>query len=752
MSLFCHYYFAFNHSNKYLSIRFFIEQICQMQINRDRYQHFSLHFWFKTFQIYGNHPTFEYLLGNSIERFGESLPSQVDILRRYYNFDRNLSFTQKISELIREIKHVYQNAAIPLIHTEHIRLKLKSLIERAKLIISTRKSNTQTQKQKEEDFLRKISSQADFAAINDDISIESDSLDSPNNFENSQNSSDFEISNEEQNEIDYNTDVEYDEHMQIVDDNDYSASDEENSDHSDYKPPIKKQKISNEILKKIHMECGQNASFRVMSSFIRIGIEIAGGDPDHHNVSKSQLCKQLGKFREDEKNRKIEQMKNSNAKLLLQFDTKSVFKLNKRHLGSKERLVIIFRNDTDVIPFGPFSLDDHRAETIANKIIGIIEEYELQYRIIGIVCDTENTNTGWFSGVCVRIEEFLQKELLYFMCRHHIYDLVPKHVGQFLFGETSAPTFDYGCSELKAAWEHLNLNRFSPYDEEDLNETANYLRDNIIPVLKTQFEKHCMRDDYAELTDLALKLFGESNILTKQFLVPGSVSNARWMGRAIYAVKSFLFREQLNLDRHTLNQLRRFSLFISIVYVKRWNYCTNVFNAPFNDLEFLKELEMYAEVDREIATVAKNAFCRHLTYLSDEMVVLSLFSNQVPINEKEIMRQKLSREVSIRTENSIKHQHTEEEYSLLQLNHFVSPRSLFLLTLFDLDLSFLNQVSSNWEELASYQNAREKIKNTLVVVNDSTERALGQAANMITGQKARTEQHLQNLFTSKLNN
>lgn len=621
------------------------------------------------------------MLGKSIGRFGEGLPSHIDILRRYYSLGHNLTNTQKVSLLLREIEIIYENAAVPTIHTENIRLKLKLLIQTAKTIISTRKSNTETQKQKEVNFLRKIGSQPNFAAINNGISFESDSTETSNS-DHGQNicnqpASDFNVDNEERDGLDCNSDVEYDEATQSVDfdDNDYIVSDID-SDHSE--PPIKKQKISNEILQKIHMKCGQNASYRVMSSFIKIGIEIGGGDPKQYKVSKSQLCKQLGNFRVDEKNRKIEQIKNSDTKLLLQFDTKNVSELNRRHIGSKGRLVIIFRNETDVTSFGPYALDNHRAETIANKIISIITEYELQDRIIGMVCDTENTNTGWLNGVCVRIEEFLKKDLLYILCRHHIYDLVLKHVGQFLFGDTSAPTFDYGCSELKAAWKYLDLNRFSPYDEEDqiILESAINFRADVIPVLKSQIKKHRLRDDYAELTDLALKFFGESTTSTKQFMVPGAVSNARWMAKAIYALKSFLFRDQLNLDQQTLNQLRRFSVFISSVYVKRWNYCTNVFNAPINDLEFLKEIEMYSEIDDEIAAVAKNAFCRHLTYVTNEMILLLIFSNQTPHNEKEIMRQQLSREVNERTENSIKYQHTDEEYSLLQLRDFVSSRSL----------------------------------------------------------------------------
>lgn len=84
-------------------------------------------------------------------------------------------------------------------------------------------------------------------------------------------------------------------------------------------------------------------------------------------------------------------------------------------------------------------------------------------------------------------------------------------------------------------------------------------------------------------------------------MVPSPVHNARWMSEVIYVLKCYLFRHQLDLEEHVLEGLRRFALFVSFIYVKFWNWCTNVFNAAANDLQFLKELEKYREIDDELA-------------------------------------------------------------------------------------------------------------------------------------------------------
>lgn len=681
------------------------------------------------------------MLGAPINGLHDELPKKIHILKRYYGYGQNLSETQKLSQLIHEIKAVYQSGGIETVHLENIRLKLKTLIKKAKLIISTRRLSTDNQKKKELEFRRDIESIFAVAGTSSD----------PHAASTSTSNTDF----DETSSIDH-----YEQDAIIVDPHEedlYSAEEEEiDDDEYEQPPPQKKQKISRDLLQKINSECGQNASYRVMSSFIGIGIEIAGGDPKAYCISKSQLQRQLVKFRSVEKNAQIEELGDSILPLLIQFDTKSCSKLNKRHLGINNRVVVILRSEKKVIALGPYILSDHGAEKICMELINIIEEHNLNNRIAGIVCDTENTNTGHISGVCVRLENYLERDLLYFMCRHHIYDLILKHVSEFLFGRSTAPTFDFGCCTiLKRAWENLNLQVFAPYYEIDNEEEPeeNFIkavRENAIHYLTMQAGKKHARDDYAELTDLALKFLGQSDIETKKFMVPGSVNNARWMGRAIYALKCFLFRYQINLDDDVLVELRRFSFFISTIYVKYWNWCTNVFNAPINDLQFLKELENYRQIDNELADVAIGAFSRHLTYLSDELVILSLFSKLITNEQKEAIRLKLVHEVGQRTEHSIRRV-IEGNISHMELHDFISERSMFLFSTLGIDSSFLEYETSEWENLDSYHIARRTLKSLLVAVNDSVERALGQTANMINHQKARTEENLQNLLTCKLN-
>lgn len=51
---------------------------------------------------------------------------------------------------------------------------------------------------------------------------------------------------------------------------------------------LHKQKISDEILEKINSSCNLHTSFSDISTFIKIGIEIAGGNPKNYSVSQTE--------------------------------------------------------------------------------------------------------------------------------------------------------------------------------------------------------------------------------------------------------------------------------------------------------------------------------------------------------------------------------------------------------------------------------------------------------------------------------
>lgn len=83
------------------------------------------------------------------------------------------------------------------------------------------------------------------------------------------------------------------------------------------------------------------------------------------------------------------------------------------------------------------------------------------------------------------------------------------------------------------------------------------------------------------------------------------------MARIIYAIKTYLFRQHLEEDTDFFDSLERFCMFAALIYTKHWNRCSNAVDAPYNDLQLMKELDSYGEIDIEIANAALIAHKRH---------------------------------------------------------------------------------------------------------------------------------------------
>ena len=63
------------------------------------------------------------------------------------------------------------------------------------------------------------------------------------------------------------------------------------------------------------------------------------------------------------------------------------------------------------------------------------------------------------------------------------------------------------------------------------------------------------RNDYQEFLELALIFLGGTPKNGIRFKAPGANHHARWMAKALYALKFFIFRDQFQLNATELNGL-----------------------------------------------------------------------------------------------------------------------------------------------------------------------------------------------------
>ena len=196
---------------------------------------------------------------------------------------------------------------------------------------------------------------------------------------------------------------------------------------------------------------------------------------------------------------------------------------------------------------------------------------------------------------------------------------------------------------------------------------------------------------------------------------------ARWMSKAIYGIKMFLVRDQLPLDPETLAQLERFCIYVVLFYVPYCFQAKQSTSAPRIDLELLLELDQYFDVDPEAAEAAYAKMLRHLWYLGDELVCLSLFDENLSAETKyRIIKNMKKPDDTVRQLKA----NIQDTFSIqeLSLEHFVSIKSINFFKILEIDTTFLDKEGYEIED-PNFIKAGE-ISRNLRTTNDTSERSL----------------------------
>ncbi|GBP79248.1 hypothetical protein EVAR_87343_1 [Eumeta japonica] len=123
-----------------------------------------------------------------------------------------------------------------------------------------------------------------------------------------------------------------------------------------------------------------------------------------------------------------------------------------------------------------------------------------------------------------------------------------------------------------------------------------------------------VRDDYEELINLIMIVLNKPPAKI-HWRAPGPIHHARWMAKLLYALKIFLFRnnlQALKLNKREEKQIVRFVSFGALIYAKIWiEEAPLAADAPVNDLLLWKNLRLYEAIDSEIGKAARDVLERH---------------------------------------------------------------------------------------------------------------------------------------------
>lgn len=446
-----------------------------------------------------------------------------------------------------------------------------------------------------------------------------------------------------------------------------------------------------------------------------------GHDVGELQINRSTIRRHRLKYRQ-ERAAAIKDEFHADVPLIVHWDGKLMADLvNREHV---DRLPVIVTGNGVAQLLQVAKLPSGTGINVAKAVVGSLEKWGLVERVVGMSFDTTAANTGRCNGACVRIEQLLEKELLYFACRHHILELVMGSVYTAVMGASSAPVVEL-FKRFRNKWAHIDQSLFETGATDA--EVSPLLADDIGAITawceQTLDERVDLRGDYRELVELCLIFVGGTPRGGAHFRTPGAMHHARWMSKVLYAMKMWMFRGQFRLTVKEERGLKAMCLFTARVYVQAWTNASLPAAAPRSDLQLLKKLDAYK--DTVVAKAAVSKLASHLWYLSPEMVALALFDQEVTTETKRHIVRAIKDDPEDDAGDTPPNKATVPRGAIAEckIEDFASSSTMSFFGKMNMEHAFLDVDPEEWMAREDYKEAEEVIR-SLAVTNDHAERGV----------------------------
>ena len=208
---------------------------------------------------------------------------------------------------------------------------------------------------------------------------------------------------------------------------------------------------------------------------------------------------------------------------------------------------------------------------------------------------------------------------------------------------------------------------------------------------------------------------------------PGAIHRARFMASCLYLLKIFLYREQLDADDITYEELcdvEIFAEYVALLHAPYFLQTPLATAAPRIDREFWVNVNNYQalfnfnEIEYEVLEAVKNSILLHLWYLTEQLVVFGLFDDELPTNERKEMAKKLH---SIRRPKNIHPGKPKFPVDRMTpnptLDVFIGPKSWLIFEKLHANGNWLNKDVGDWNEDEEYNRMRHMLRDLKVVID-----------------------------------
>ena len=464
-------------------------------------------------------------------------------------------------------------------------------------------------------------------------------------------------------------------------------------------------------------------SDRKATMLITEAVKSSGENPASYSINRASIRRERIKVRENfVKN--LDAKFSGDVRLTVHWDGKLMEDLTSKK--TVYRLAILVSGQDKSQLLGVPSISSGTGKSQAHAVVDALQQWGITEKVVALCFDTTTSNTGIHGGSCVLIEELLERNLLYFPCRYHIMELI---LGAAF--KASMPVASSGpevqlFKRFQSSWSNIDK---SVYESGMTNATvsSNVIdrKEQIVDFASNQLLKHQPRDDYRELLELTIIFLGAIPPHGLRFRAPGPMHHARWMSKAIYSIKVWIFRSQFKWTTREEKGLQSMCTFIALIYVEHWYTAPSAIEAPRRDLDLMMKLKQFRTLHPNISKAAVEKLQRHLWYLSEENVGLALFDDKVSLSTKRAILSKMEPAQADAHQSQV-HKRCIQGSSIINENElalFASQISKRLFRSMGVPGSFLEIDPSRWNENLDFQSAREVMKG-LCVVNDHAERGV----------------------------
>jgi hypothetical protein len=686
-----------------------------------------------------------WLLGQTIDTIrGVKLPSNGDVLRRmFFLTEKKINIKEASITIHSELVDIWDKAKIPTRDKQHILTKIKCKYEQYRSLQKSKTKKTEKQKSNEARFQDSLDDLFDIAHANalQMISIEDDRLFLEAQREKGRRGfmsgidvkysqqQEKKIRREEQKNKRTLAELLRKQECQTVDcvqlasssscSNSSSIGEEEAQPgcSTSTAPATKRVKREHIISPDLAMALDRTKlSDRKAMLVLSAAASACGKDINEVVLSRSTLQRQRSATRKTIAN-DIKQTFTPNTPLTVHWDGKIMKDVESNETVDRLAIVVSGGGNSKLLAV-PKLVSGTGLQT-AEAVVTCLEDWNLIDDVKAMCFDTTASNTGEKKGACLILQQKLNKNLLAFACRHHINEIIISDVFNSCYGTSTGPDILL-FKRFQTCWDQMDKSNYQTYEDISMSWS-----ENIITFCKSQLKEFHPREDYRELLELTIVYLGGTLEKNISFRRPGALHRARWMARVIYAIKIVLFRENFEMTKKEQRALIRFSRFAVRYYVPNWFVAPNVAATPRNDLEYLQQLQNCE--DKQLSSIASKALCRHLWYLSEELVGLAFTDDAVTPDMKKEMVKALQNPT---LDNQSKRCRLSDEVPIkdLTLANFVTEKSKLIFQTLGIESSFFEVDPIEWHLRDDYKKAQESVK-TLKVVNDNAERAIALIQN-----------------------